>query len=238
MNRTRKTIPKVSTRQAILDAAVRHFAEQGFSGASLREIMRDAQVNIASAHYHFGSKEILYRETIDRHLSRLCDERLATLDQLEQTASSKKPLRIEELVRAYVEPHIRLCKDPGAQHYVRLLSRFITENDQVTGVYFTEILAPVRQRYLQALGQCMPDVNYAALTRLFSFMVALMVTAPADPAYKSLTGHSAWPTHPEDLIDSIVAFVTAGLINAQKNAVRVKPEKSRAARKRALSASK
>ena len=44
-----------STRNAILDAAERRFAEYGFAGVSVREIAADAGLkNQASLYYHFA----------------------------------------------------------------------------------------------------------------------------------------------------------------------------------------
>jgi AcrR family transcriptional regulator len=48
------------TRERILAAAGALFAERGLRGATMREIARRAGANLASAHYHFGSKEALY----------------------------------------------------------------------------------------------------------------------------------------------------------------------------------
>jgi AcrR family transcriptional regulator len=207
---------KKPAREAIAVAAVRHFAEYGFSGASLREILRDAGANVAAAHYHFGSKEELYREVVSIFLTKLCAERQRTLLALESSPPATQRERVEALVRGYVEPHLRLCKDPGAQHYVQLLARFVTENDQLTGRIYTEILEPTRTRYVKAIAAAVPLIHIAELSRLFSFMVSLMVTAPADSSYRSLTGNSPWPKQPQRLIEQIVAFVTAGILDAAK----------------------
>jgi AcrR family transcriptional regulator len=45
------------TRAAIIEAAMRGFAERGFAATSTREIAASAGTNIASISYHFGSKE-------------------------------------------------------------------------------------------------------------------------------------------------------------------------------------
>ena len=55
-------------REDILDVAERLFAEQGFEAVSIREISKEADINIAMVSYYFGSKEKLYEEVIDRKL--------------------------------------------------------------------------------------------------------------------------------------------------------------------------
>lgn len=50
------------TRGKLLAAAGTIFAEKGFRDATISEICRKAETNIAAVNYHFGSKEALYRE--------------------------------------------------------------------------------------------------------------------------------------------------------------------------------
>jgi AcrR family transcriptional regulator len=59
-----------STRDAILDAAERHFAASGFRGASVREIATDAGLkNQASLYHHFRNKRALYEAVLARGLA-------------------------------------------------------------------------------------------------------------------------------------------------------------------------
>ena len=52
------------TRERLLDAAERIFAERGFEGASIRAVTQAAGASVSAANYHFGSKEALLRETL------------------------------------------------------------------------------------------------------------------------------------------------------------------------------
>src|SRR5574337_2169161 len=58
-----------STRDLILDAAERRFAERGFAGVSVREIAADAGLkNQASLYNHFRNKRALYEAVLARGL--------------------------------------------------------------------------------------------------------------------------------------------------------------------------
>jgi AcrR family transcriptional regulator len=58
------------TPARILDAAEEVFAEQGFSGASTREMARRARVPFGAMHYHWGSKRQLFQAVCQRMIER------------------------------------------------------------------------------------------------------------------------------------------------------------------------
>lgn len=70
---TVETAPRSSrsTRQQILNAASREFADRGFSGARVDEIARHAGVNKAMLYYHVGNKQDLYTAVLTRNFDRL-----------------------------------------------------------------------------------------------------------------------------------------------------------------------
>ncbi len=56
-----------TTREAILDAAERRFAENGFEGVSVREIAADVGLkNQASLYHHFVNKQSIYEAVLRR----------------------------------------------------------------------------------------------------------------------------------------------------------------------------
>jgi len=53
-----------ATRAAILEAARSRFADQGYDGASLRDIAAEAGVDVALVSRYFGSKDELFRASL------------------------------------------------------------------------------------------------------------------------------------------------------------------------------
>ncbi|MBS1240026.1 MAG: TetR-family transcriptional regulator [Proteobacteria bacterium] len=66
-----------NSKEAILAAALRVFASDGYDGASMPRIAKVAQVAAPLIHYYFGSKENLWRETVAYSLADLHRDALA-----------------------------------------------------------------------------------------------------------------------------------------------------------------
>ena len=62
------TVGERPTRDRILDAAERLFAERGYSGTAVRDIAAAVGLNAASLYNHFAGKEELYEAVLDRGL--------------------------------------------------------------------------------------------------------------------------------------------------------------------------
>src|SRR5207247_7550083 len=54
----------LETRERLLKAAERLFAERGFKKVTVRDICRAARANVEAVNYHFGDKDGLYREVL------------------------------------------------------------------------------------------------------------------------------------------------------------------------------
>src|SRR5262252_1240922 len=77
----------IATKDRILDAAESLFMEHGFEATSLRSITTAADVNLAAANYHFGSKEELFQAVLTRRLDPMNQERVDLLSALERAAA-------------------------------------------------------------------------------------------------------------------------------------------------------
>jgi AcrR family transcriptional regulator len=94
------TRPADYTRQAIMKAAVRLFAEKGYQGVSVRDIVSKARVNQAAINYHFKSKDGLYLEVLKTGFDKLTEQ--AGFDP-----EALKALPREEALHSFVQQQLR-----------------------------------------------------------------------------------------------------------------------------------
>jgi AcrR family transcriptional regulator len=111
-----QTRPSKVTRNRIMKAAARIFAEDGFDGASIRHIVARADVNQAAISYHFGGKEGLYRAVLQMALA-------ALLQADGATARPPAKLAREAALRAFIRRQLRpmMARDELSQ-YLRIFN--------------------------------------------------------------------------------------------------------------------
>src|SRR5258708_7111630 len=138
-------------RTRILDAAENAFADHGYNGASMRAIVHEAGVNLATAYYHFGSKNGLMEAVLKRRFGPLRLEHLELLRQFECEANGR-PLRVEKILEAMLLPPLRLVDAPSAkrQAITRLIGRIVTEPDAQTQEILRGQRLEVRAAFLKA----------------------------------------------------------------------------------------
>ena len=81
------------TRSRILAAAGELFAAHGFHNTTVRDICKDAEVNVAAINYHFGSKEKLYEE-VWKYVTRNSDTRMISPPISEDSSPPEQQLRL------------------------------------------------------------------------------------------------------------------------------------------------
>ena len=95
---------KRDTRQQLILAAERLFADRGIEGVSLREINLAAkQRNTSAAHYHFGSKDALIDAIFEFRRSEIGKRRDEILDELEHGGRTADPRALAEALPVWVE---------------------------------------------------------------------------------------------------------------------------------------
>jgi AcrR family transcriptional regulator len=106
-------MPSDQTRTAILAAAERLYADRGFGDVTLRDIVAEANVNLAAVNYHFGSKDELIAELFVSRSIATNRERLNELKAAEQHGGGRAS--IDAILRALVGPPLRGCLGPDRE---------------------------------------------------------------------------------------------------------------------------
>jgi AcrR family transcriptional regulator len=106
-------MPSDQTRTAILAAAERLYADRGFGDVTLRDIVAEANVNLAAVNYHFGSKDELIAELFVTRSIATNRERLNELKAAEEKGGGRAT--IEDIIRALVGPMLRGCLGPDRE---------------------------------------------------------------------------------------------------------------------------
>jgi AcrR family transcriptional regulator len=103
-------MPSDQTRSAILAAAERLYADRGFGDVTLRDIVAEANVNLAAVNYHFGSKDDLIAELFVTRSLALNRDRLRELRAAEERGGGCAAL--SDILRALIGPSLRGCLGP------------------------------------------------------------------------------------------------------------------------------
>ena len=165
-----------STRERLLDTAERLFARQGIRSTSLRTITTEAGTNLASVHYHFGSKDALVVEVFRRRIGPVNRERIRRLDAVEARGQSAPPV-LEEVLDAFVTPALELKGSGEGVHLHYLMVRVHAGNcEDLRNLIYGQFHETV-DRFVAAVKRCCPDLGPEDLALRLRFLIGSLAHA-------------------------------------------------------------
>ena len=200
------------SRERILDAAERLFAEKGVSAASLREIGALARANPGPIYFHWKTKAELVRDVFRRRLEPLDAERVRRLDAAER-AHAPNPVPLADVLAALVEPMLRIAARPdrGGPGFLRLLGRTYNEPDRELVRMLRRDHGATLDRFRGALARALPDLPEEQLFVRFHFALgAIAYTLGSDASWQLVVGHRRRPASWEDVVRELMPFLVAG----------------------------
>lgn len=209
MSRVPSTEPKSDTKEQILNAAERQFGLFGFAGASLRAVTRDANVNLAAVHYHFGSKEELFRAVVQRVAEPIVCEQMRHLDELENFDPNPS---VVDIVQAFVaRPLEMILKQRGESCYVhaQFVGRCRTEPRPIQELAEVEF-NPSHQRFLELIHKALPDQSFTELEWKLDLIVAMIVRVLKQTEYSEPLSEKS-DEDIDNLIQRLVRFILSGI---------------------------
>jgi AcrR family transcriptional regulator len=193
-----------ATRKLILSKAEELFAERGFAAVPLRDIGAAAgQKNNVAVQYHFGDRENLIRE-ITAYRARTGEEIRARL--LADLLSDGKPVQVRDLVNTIIQS-LKYHLDVG-DHYLAFLSRYVIERGGYSGLEGASTNSPL-YTLMATLRRLLPDYPEEVVEERWLVMMTIAVHTLA--RYQTALQSESLPAPLPDLLDDLVAFLTAGL---------------------------
>jgi AcrR family transcriptional regulator len=152
------TRPSEVTRERIMKAAERLFAESGYDGTSIRAIVTKAKVNQAAINYHFDGKDGLYREVLRNAFRGLTENQLSHAEELKSMSPAEA---LSQFVRRQLQPLL------GRDEYSRHMRIFNWETVQPTAVFrnlLAEEAAPFLGLAADLVRRFLPDADERTIT--------------------------------------------------------------------------
>ena len=205
---------RCDTKTRILNGAEQLFARGGFHNTSLRALTSLAEANLASVNYHFGSKDALLHAVIERRLLPLNQIREDKIKQVLAVArGNQTPPTADALLRAFIEPTLEFRdSSQGAQDFISLIGRSLSEPDETVRKCFLELSLPIFQVLFEGLREALPQLSPAILLTRLQFIMGTMSHVMCMGTLADFNNQTL--PHPLDqntLIEQLLKYVLAGL---------------------------
>ena len=134
--------PETSSRQAqtrlrLLEAAAQEFAANGFHHATIRDICKRADANVAAVNYHFGDKEGLYAATLKFWIN-------VALDQYPPLMGVPDDAPAVDRLRGFVRGAMNRMLAPGAAGWHgQLMAREMVEPTACLDALIADTIRPM-----------------------------------------------------------------------------------------------
>jgi AcrR family transcriptional regulator len=199
-----------STRDRLLETALRVFAERGYEAATIREICGRADANVAAVHYHFGDKRRLYEAIFETLFVTLRQRRVRFLPP---DAPAEERLRV--YIRALFE-EIFYC-DGDAERQVQLSKIYLAEMANPTEVLdriVSEHLEPDARELYSIVGELLglPPTDDLTIDCAASIAGQVLYYYHAAPIIRRLhPDRSAVPARIDALVEQVWQFSLGGI---------------------------
>jgi len=198
-------------REHILDAAEELFAEHGFDGVTVRQVTRKANVDVALAHYYFGTKRGLFDSVFLRRAAILNDARLKAIDDY-QINPGAGGATIEGFIQAFLDPVIERWAKGGTgwKNYLAIVAQ-VNNTPKWGGETMARYFDPVIHRLIDALRGIMHGAHDDDLYWSYQFLSGTLTLTFAETGRIDLLSSGLCHSSDYDAVRSRMSlFVAAG----------------------------
>lgn len=213
--------PPHETTDRVLAAAATLFAERGFARTTIRDLATRADVNVATGHYHFGSKRALYLAVARAQFEAL-DARLAAERALPESDALAGASRreLERLLERRIHGMLSFLLGPPPSPHGALMIRELCDPTDALPVIVREFVGPQKQRMMALVARLGPSLASGDVERCtFSIVAQIFFQRLMLPALPELMGEATLPRdHVRRTAAHVTAFSLAGIDAANRAA--------------------
>jgi AcrR family transcriptional regulator len=197
------------TKEQIITVAERLFAERGFSGTTLRNVVSEAGVNLAAVSYHFGSKEELFRAVVQRFSRPVTERELRLLSELQAGQSLPS---VEEILTVVLKPSLEILTQDPDNHVMRaqFMGRCRTEPKPIQQIA-SEEFAAVTEACLDLLQRVLPDQSRSQLYWKLDLVIASLIRVLTEAGQPYALLKSNRPEDIQTTTQKLVEFLSPGM---------------------------
>jgi len=198
---------QTETKKRLLEAAGEVFADSGFNSATIRDICKRAEANVAAVNYHFRDKENLYRETM-RYAQVCAGEADFPLD-VRPEGGKPREVRLRAYIHAFLE-RVLGCGRPS--WHTKLMTREMVDPTPVLDEIIREKIQSHHKLLLSILAQYVGTDNPKRVTQCASSVLGqILFYAHARPVIQRMQPEVLAPENLPVLAEHIFQFSHAAL---------------------------
>lgn len=199
----------IDTKTQILDVAERLIAERGFSATTLRNIVSEADVNLAAVHYHFGSKEELLRAVVHRMAAPIIKRQLEMLNRLKAKTDAPS---VEDILTVFLTPPFELIAgdERNGMLRARFMGRCQSEPEPVQSIARGEFSSSL-EPFLDILQRVLPEQSRSQLDWKMDLVVASLIRVQIKAGTPNALLKSGKPQDIQATISKLVTFLAGGM---------------------------
>jgi AcrR family transcriptional regulator len=184
--------PPHETRSRVLDAAAALFAGRGFRGTTMRDIAQRAGVNLAAAHYHFGSKGTLYLEVLRGQFADVMSQLEQRGARLAAGRARPRPAALRALLRARIAAMLELLLGPPPGLHGLLMMREMCDPSAALPHIVEQLIMPHKAEMEEIVAALLPALPRDAVERcVFSIVGQIFFYRQQLPTLQHLMGPRA-----------------------------------------------
>ena len=200
------------TRQRILGAAGKVFAQGGYRAMTLRQVTHEAKVNLAAVNYHFGSKLNLMRALLRDRFEPINQQRHHLLDQ-QIEAHSPNPVPLPIICDTLFRPlftGIGSASDKDT-NLIKIIGRAITEPAEFMRGLHKEFFADLSKRFMNEIRRSCPELSPEQIQYRFFLSVSAMIGTVIEQVRLETVSDGKLDGNNLDIIlKELTTFVVAG----------------------------